>query len=183
MTLRSDLERQLRDIAEEVEEIEQTVNVLKKDRVDLSGVVQSLSDLTALVQQIANELLPPTSTLTAISQNFTLNGATMQGPITLNVGQTTKETVLGFNADGTPFTGPMPAVTYAIDNTAAASGADDGANGSDITGLSGGSANASASLTTAEGLALSVSTVITVNAVVPTQVLTSIVQDFTTPAP
>jgi len=146
----------------------------------LRKIFDVLEEEFGVLKEIRDLLTPRLST---IRQNFALNGATMQGPITLNVGQKTKETVLGFNADGSPFTGTMPPITYSTDNVAVAAGVDDGANGSDITGVAAGTTNASANLTTAEGLVLSAVTVITVAGGGPTQVLASIVQDFTTPTP
>ena len=183
MNLRSDLDHQLRDLAEEVEEIEQTVNSLKRHQGDLSGIKKSLLSLTALVQQIANELLPPTTTLTAIKLLHTQNGDTMQGPITLNVGQSTTATVLGFNADGSPFTGTMPTASYTVSDPAQDSVTAGSANDATVTSLAAGSADFSVTLTTAEGIQLTDSTSITNVAVVPPQALSSIKLDFSTPTP
>lgn len=130
----------------------------------------------ALLRQIRDRL-PTPSKLSSIKIRF---GGNMLGPVTLTVGQKTKATVVGFDQFGAPFTGPIPTPTFALDNTTLDSGTDDGAGGFDVTSLAAGVANLTASLTTAEGTALSDTETITNVAIVP--VLSSIKVDFSTPA-
>ncbi len=103
-----------------------------------------------------------------------------QGPVTLTVGQKTKATVLGFDQNGAPFAGTIPPITYTIDNSTLDSSTPDGANGDDIVSLGAGTANLTASLTTAEGVALQDTETITNVAQAP--VLSSVKIDFSTPA-
>jgi hypothetical protein len=117
--------------------------------------------------------------LSFIKIAFAIGGRMAQGPVTLSVGQSTKATVVGFDQNGAVFTGTIPPVTYTLDNPALDSSTPDGANGDDIVSLAAGVANLTASLTTAEGMALSDTETITNTAIV--QVLSSIKIDFATP--
>lgn len=95
------------------------------------------------------------------------------GPVTISVGQTKVASVVGFDQNGAPFSGPIPTPTFSVDNAAVATV--DPASGL-TTGVSAGVANATATLTTAEGLTLSDTETVTVTAVVP--VLSSIKISF-----
>ena len=129
-----------------------------------------------LLRQIRDELK---RRLSSIKIKFS-GGNMAVGPVTLTVGQKTKATVVGFDQFGAPFTGPIPTPTFSLDNTTLDSGTADGVGGFDITSLAAGVANLTASLTTAEGVALSDTETITNTAVV--SVLSSIKVDFSTPA-
>ncbi|MBO0887487.1 hypothetical protein J2P12_00140 [Candidatus Bathyarchaeota archaeon] len=129
----------------------------------------------ALLRQI-RDILPKPVLLSFIKVKF---GGAMQGPVTLNVGQKTKATVVGFDQNGAPFTGPLPTPSFSIDNTSLNSGSDDGSGGFDVTSLAAGVANLTATLTTAEGIQLTDTETITNIAVV--QKLSSIKIDFSTP--
>lgn len=105
------------------------------------------------------------------------------GPVTLNVGQSATATVVGFDQLGAPWTGPIPTPTFSVDNPAIASSTPSADGQSAVVlGVSEGVANESASLTTAEGLALSTSETVTVSAPPPppppTPVLSSIKLNF-----
>jgi len=100
-----------------------------------------------------------------------------QGAVTLNVGQVSKATVLGFQADGSPFQGVIPPVSYSIDHPEVASETPDGANGADVAGLAAGLTNLTATLTTKEGLSLTANGTVTVTGGV-TGVLASIQINF-----
>ena len=79
------------------------------------------------------------------------------GPLTLTtVGQTGTAVVVGFDQFGNPWTGAIPPVTYAIDNSSIATSTPNPDNLTDlVTAVANGTANLTGSLTTAEGLALS----------------------------
>ena len=82
------------------------------------------------------------------------------GPITLTTaGQTVTASVVGFDQFGNPWTGAIPTPTFADDNPAAATCAP--ASGL-VTAVADGVANITASLTTAEGLALTDTEAVTV---------------------
>lgn len=129
---------------------------------------------------IIDRLVPSVSKkLTNIKLNF---GGTMANSVTLNVGQATKATVIALDQNGAPFTGTLPAVTYTVDQPSVANANPDGNNGADVTGVAGGSAVLTASLTTNEGLALTAQGNIAVNPVTTAPVLSSIQVDFSQPA-
>lgn len=136
--------------------------------------IRLLHQILIVLREIRHELRP--RRLSSIKIRF---GGRMQGPVTLSVGQHTKATVVGFDQFGAVFNGTIPAVSYTLDNPALDSATDDGANGSDIVSLAAGVANLTASLTTAEGVALSDTETITNTEVV--QVLSSVKIDFSTP--
>lgn len=91
------------------------------------------------------------------------------GPLTISVGQAYVATVVGFDQNGAPFTGPIPAATFAVADSTVASLDPTAGTGA---GLAAGVTGVSASLTSAEGLALTDTETLTVTAVVP--VLSSI---------
>lgn len=84
------------------------------------------------------------------------------GPVTLSsAGQQVTASVLGFDQFGQPFTGTMPTATLSSDDTAQAIVTFDPATGL-TTAVANGVANITASLTTAEGLALTDTEAVTV---------------------
>jgi len=95
------------------------------------------------------------------------------GPITLTTaGQTVTASVVGFDQFGNPWTGPIPTPTFSNDNESAATL--DAASGL-VTAVANGVANITASLTTAEGLALTDTEAVTVAIAAPPEpVLTTI---------
>lgn len=99
------------------------------------------------------------------------------GPITLTTaGQAVTASVLGFDQFGNPFTGPIPTPTFSSDDTAGAIVTFDPTTGI-VTAVANGVANITASLTTAEGLALTDTEAVTVAIAVvppPTPVLSSV---------
>ena len=107
---------------------------------------------------------------------ITFGGNMAQGPATLTIGDKKKATVLGFDQNGAAWTGAIPPVTYSIDNAALDSSTPDATNGDDLVSLAVGVANLTASLTTAEGKALSDTEQITNVAAAP--VLSSIKIDI-----
>src|SRR5438445_307633 len=112
--------------------------------------------------------IPTPPTLASIKLIFT-GGSMPVGPVVISVGQKVTASVVGFDQNGAPFTGTIPAATFAVDNAAVAT--IDATSGVTV-GVSAGVANATASLTSAEGLALSDTETVTVTAVTP--VLSSI---------
>ena len=102
------------------------------------------------------------------------------GPVTLTAGQSVTASIAGFDQNGNPWTGTIPPVTYTIDaptvatSTPNADGLTDG-----ITAVAAGVANLTATLTTAEGLALTDTEAITVTGgTTGTPVLSSIKLQF-----
>jgi hypothetical protein len=151
-------------------------NRLEKKEIEiLRQIEEDADEQVRLDREILARLGPPK--LSFIKIKF---GGTMQGPVTLTVGQKTKATVVGFDQNGAVFTGTIPPVTYTLDNPAFDSSTPDGSNGDDIVSLAAGVANLTAALTTAEGVALTDTETITNTAVV--QKLSSIKIDFSTPA-
>ena|SRR5882724_2889415 len=144
----------------------------RRELIVLERIWEGIQLETQLLREIVALLRPPTTTLSSIKLIF--SGGTMpQGPVTISVGQTVTATVVGFDQNGAPFSGTIPAPTFAIDNSAIAT--IDATSGVTV-GVSAGVANATASLTSAEGLALSDTETVTVTAVVP--VLSSIKISF-----
>jgi len=91
------------------------------------------------------------------------------GPLTIAVAQKYVATVVGFDQNGAPFSGPIPAATFAVADATVASIDPTAGTGA---GLAAGVTGVSASLTSAEGLALTDTETLTVTAAPP--VLTSI---------
>ena len=117
---------------------------------------------------IAGELAP--RRLSSIKVQLTPGGSIMPvGPLTISVGKTFTATVVGFDQNGAPFSGPLPTPTFAVDDASIATV--DPTSGAGAA-LAAGVANVTGSLTSAEGLALSDTETVTVTAVVP--VLSSI---------
>jgi hypothetical protein len=88
--------------------------------------------------------------------------APVAGPITLTTaGAIAVASVLGFDQFGNPFTGPMPVASYSSDDTAGDIATFDPATGL-VTAVGNGVANITASLTTAEGEALTDTEAVTV---------------------
>lgn len=170
-----------------LEAVRDIASFLRKQTEIAAQQAGDIHHLAGSVHKIAHELhvirgiLTPHRTLSRISLVF--GGTMSQGPVTLTPATPrTKATVLGFNADGSPFTGTMPTATYTPDSTSFASFTDDGTNGSDIVGSADGTTNLGVTLTTAEGVPLSDSSqVITSGFSGTTQVLASIKLDFSTP--
>lgn len=98
------------------------------------------------------------------------------GPVTLtSVGQTVTAVVLGFDQFGQPWTEPLPPVSFSIDNPAIATSTPSADGVTDIIeAVADGTANLTASLTTAEGVALTDTETVTVAIAPPAPVLSSI---------
>ncbi len=99
------------------------------------------------------------------------------GPITLTAaGQTTTAVIANpLDQFGQPFTGPLPTATFTDDNAAAAT--TDPTSGV-VTAIANGTDNVTASLTTAEGVALTASGQVIVDIPVAAPVLTSFEVQF-----
>lgn len=96
------------------------------------------------------------------------------GPVTLTaVGQTVTASVLGFDQFGNPFTGTIPTPTFTASDATGAIATFDPATGL-VTAVANGVDSITASLTTAEGLALSDTEAVTVAIPVVAPVLTTI---------
>ena len=104
-----------------------------------------------------------------------------EGPVTLTVGQVTVASVDGYDQNGAPFTGTIPTPVWSIDNAALDSIAADSNNAAneDVTSLAAGTANLTATVTTAAGTTLTDTETITNLAEAP--VLSSIKINFATP--
>lgn len=147
----------------------------------VAALVKETRELRQDIRKVL-QILKPQPVLTKIKIQF--GGIMPLGPVSLNIGQGTTASVVGFDQNGQPFTGPIPPVSFSIDNSAIASSTPNSDNATDqVTGVSAGVANLTANLTTAEGLALSDTETVTVVAVPPpTPVLSSIKVSFTPPA-
>jgi hypothetical protein len=86
--------------------------------------------------------------LSSIRIRFSGGNMANTDPLTLTVGQTAVATVVGFDQNGQPFTGPIPAPSWSIDNPTFDSIAADGINpaAEDITSLAVGVANLTATV-------------------------------------
>ena len=130
-----------------------------------------------LLRIIAEEVNPRRIKLARIQLQFQGEQMPIAGPVTLtSAGQQVTASVLGFDQFGAPFTGTMPTATLSSDDTASAIVTFDPTTGL-TTAVANGVANITASLTTAEGLALTDTEAVTVAIPIvppPTPVLSSI---------
>jgi hypothetical protein len=135
-------------------------------RLNEKGLRDLRVDLARRLEKIHVELhrLDPHPHLASIKIRFS-RGSTMApvaGPITLTTaGAIAVASVLGFDQFGNPFTGPMPVASYSSDDTAGDIATFDPATGL-VTAVGNGVANITASLTTAEGEALTDTEAVTV---------------------
>jgi hypothetical protein len=128
-------------------------------------------------KQILSELqLALAPRLSFIKLKF-VGGKMPEGPVTLTVGQKTVASVDGFDQNGAPFTGAMPAATFSVDSPTIDS--IDPVSGA-VVSLAAGTANITATLITAEGKSLSDTETATNVAQAP--VLSSVKINFSTPA-
>jgi len=144
----------------------------RREHEILERIWEGIQLETQLLREIIKLLHPHPPTLSSIKLIFS-GGPMPQGPVTISVGQKVTASVVGFDQNGSVFSGTIPAPTFAIDNAAVAT--IDPTSGITV-GVSAGVANATASLTSAEGLALTDTETVTVTAVVP--VLSSIKISF-----
>lgn len=139
--------------------------------------IKILREILEELREIKHEVNPNRPRLTKITIQFRRKHMATAGPITLtSVGQTTTASVLGFDQFGNPFTGSIPTPVFSSDDTAGAIVTFDPTTGL-VTDVANGVANITATLTTAEGLALTDTEAVTVaNPVTPppTPVLSSI---------
>jgi len=135
------------------------------------GQIQILQNrhIVQLLSVIAAEDAPPyLATIQLLSKGIPMPNP---GPITLTaVGETDQTVIVALDQFGQPFTGTIPTATYTDDNPAAAT---TDANGLE-TAVADGTNNVTASLTTAEGLALTATLQYVVSIPAPVPVLTSI---------
>jgi hypothetical protein len=155
----------LRDLICEVRES----NRLAKENSSLER------EQTRILERILHAL-KTSAVLTHIKIEF--QGAIMAtpvaGPVTLTaVGQTVTASVVGFDQFGNPFTGTIPTPTFSASDTTGAIATFDPATGL-VTAVANGVDNITASLTTAEGLALTDTEAVTVAIPVVAPVLTTI---------
>lgn len=123
----------------------------------LSQLIELGEAQVCLLRIIAAEVAPPKLFSIQIQFLKGLNPMPTPGPLTLTqVGQTGTAVVTGINQFGDPWTGAIPPVSYSIDDSTIATSAPNSDGLTDpITAVANGTANLTASLTTAEGLALS----------------------------
>jgi len=167
--------------------------LLEMVRESLKLQVETLEELRHLsysIRRIERELITPR--LVEIRIAFTAPSTSkgdplmaVQGPVTLTtVGQVATASILGFDQFGNPWAGPIPPVSFSIDDTAGAivTSKDNGDGTDTVAAVANGVANLTASLTTAEGVELTDTETITVAIPVvppPTSVLSSIKIAFT----
>ena len=146
------------------------------ENLQLRRIIEQNERIIRLLCLIAKEVEPPF--LASIQIQFS-KGTSMAtaGPVTLTaVGQQVTASVLGFDQFGQPFTGTIPAASFSSDDTAQAIVTFDPSTGL-TTAVANGVANITASLTSAEGLALTDTEAVTVAIPIvppPTPVLSSI---------
>ena len=142
------------------------------------AIIHRLDEEIELLREIARELKPK---LSFIKIAFRRNGIMAEGPVTLTVGQVTVASIDAFDQNGAPFTGAVPAPVWSIDNPAFDSIAADASNAAneDVTSLSAGVANLTATVTTAAGAVLTDTEAVTNVAQAP--VLSSIKINFAAP--
>jgi hypothetical protein len=141
-------------------------------------ILRELHEIKHELHKLRHQIHQSIPHLASIKIDFQFKGApymAIPGPITLvTVGQTVTASVVGYDQFGQVFTGELPAVTFTSDD---ASGSIVTLDGSAITDVANGVANITATLTTAEGVALTDTESVTVaNPVVvpPAPVLSSI---------
>ena len=154
------------------QEVQLTLHILQ----ELEEQENKLDSMSSKLDDILKQLTA-SSLLSSIKIQFGDKSTMALGPVTIQVGQTVTATVQGFDQNGAPFTGPLPAITFSVDNSAVASSTPsaDGTS-SAVMGVSAGVANFTASLTSAEGTALSDTETVTVQA--QPSILSSIKVDF-----
>lgn len=148
--------------------------VFPTDRL-LDEILEQQRETNRLLRRLVKDE-EPSVVLTRIKIQF--QGAIMAtpvaGPVTLTaVGQTVTASVLGFDQFGNPFTGTIPTPTFSASDTTGAIATFDPATGL-VTAVANGVDSITASLTTAEGLALSDTEAVTVAIPVVAPVLTTI---------
>lgn len=148
--------------------------VFPTDRL-LDEILEQQRETNRLLRRLVKDE-EPSVVLTRIKIQF--QGAIMAtpvaGPVTLTaVGQTVTASVLGFDQFGNPFTGTIPTPTFTASDTTGAIATFDPATGL-VTAVANGVDSITASLTTAEGLALSDTEAVTVAIPVVAPVLTTI---------
>lgn len=141
----------------------------------LDEILEQQRETNRLLRRLVKDE-EPSVVLTRIKIQF--QGAIMAtpvaGPVTLTaVGQTVTASVLGFDQFGNPFTGTVPTPTFTASDTTGAIATFDPATGL-VTAVANGVDSITASLTTAEGLALSDTEAVTVAIPVVAPVLTTI---------
>lgn len=170
-----------------------TLEKLERDeRIEIRGIALGLRGLAYISKRLdeANRKLDrllaedqPTP-LSSIRLAF---GGSMSQTVTLASGQSVVASVLYFDSTGAamPSTFVPPTVAFTIDNAAIATSTPDVAGQTSVVAyVSAGVANLTASVTSAEGLALTDTESVTCSPVViPPPVLSSIRIDFGTPTP
>lgn len=151
---------------------------------ELHQIEKELHEIAKYLRQLAGDFAP--RRLTRIRIAF--REETMpQGPVVLNQGQSATATVLYFDQQGNPMPSTFvpPSVTFAMDNPAIASSTPGSDGQSDVVAyVSAGVANLTATVTSAEGVALQDTETVTCNPVAPpTPVLSSVKIAFSTPTP
>jgi hypothetical protein len=121
-----------------------------------------LAEILGVLRDIRREVAPPR--LTTIRINFQGEEMATIGPVTLTTaGQSVTASIAGFDQFGNPWTGVIPPVTYTIDNPSVATSTPNADGLTDgVVAVANGVANLTATLTTAEGLALTDTETVTV---------------------
>jgi hypothetical protein len=150
----------------------------KTELHELRLIIDLLDRIEQSIERVLREITHPKQRLSSIRIVFNPKGASMAtvGPVTLTkVGQVATASVVGFDQFGNPMPSDfvMPAVTWTDDDAAGAIVTLDATAGT-VTAVANGVANLTASVTSAEGLALTDTEAVTVAIPVATPVLSSI---------
>lgn len=141
-------------------------------------IVAELERTNSLLERLLRVSEP--KRLTTIKISFKESKVpTADSVILVSAGQQAVASILGFDQFGNPWTGAIPEVTYSIDNDAIATSTPNADNETDVVeAVANGTANLTATLTTAEGLDLTDTEQVIVNIPAPppppVPVLTSI---------
>lgn len=128
----------------------------------LTRLIELAEAQLRFLRVIAAEVAPPKLSEIQLQFSKGTNPMPTPGPVTLTAaGQQVTASVLGFDQFGQPFTGVMPPAALSSDDTAQAIVTFDPTTGI-TTAVANGVANITASLTTAEGLALTDTEAVTV---------------------
>lgn len=166
----------------EEEREEEEIKVLKEQEQVLKEQEQTEKKIEKDLGALVGALVPR---LSVIKIAFTKGTIMAEGPVVLSSGQSTIASIDYFDQTGNPMPAGFvpPNVTYAIDNAAIATSTPAADNQTDaVAYVSAGVANLTASLTSAEGLALTDTETVTCSPVVlPPPVLSSVKINFSTP--
>ena len=160
------------------EELERIRHLLEAVIYNTSAFQQENRDRFARIEHELHHLLHPKKRLSTIHIKFRKGHKPMPVPAVLTqVGQTVTAVVTGSDQFGNPWTGAIPTPTFTSDDTSSAVVSFDPSTGV-VTAVANGTANITASLTTAENKSLTDTEAVIVNIPVEAPVLSAIRVDF-----